>query len=549
MKIFYFIIAAFMMGFAWLSPFHDQPWVAFSSEILSFGTGLALLGLFLNQQLKIPKIQLWVFPVVFIPLLQWAFGLVFDFSVALISTLYLLGFWLMIVLGFNLSLQIQSRERLMQNISYLLFGVALLSSLMAIIQWLNIEVKGVMQLVGSRPYANFGQPNNMATFLTMGILGGLYLYEKYKISLYILIPSNLFILFAIALSQSRTSWVVCIFICAYWGYKQYKNSPRLKFSTLFAWSLGFFAITASGVKILTYLIDNFTQLELIKVRSVVDRASSGYERFDFWTQMLFALREQGWFGYGWNQTSIAQMSVFHLHPTHAWVASAHNVLLDLLVWNGIPLGLLIIGYMVIWFFWLNKNAKDIASIVAILMVSTILIHALLEFPYRYAYFLLPMGFLLGLIQAQTPTLQGILIDKIIIRIYGLVFLVLIGLIWRDYKLCHAQIKSLATQQQTDVKIWGSSRVVFLTQFKDLIQWARFNPLTMMSDDQLKMVENIVKKNPTMYNLGKYSMLLVYNNKYSEAEHQLYILNYLYKQNIHLSELIELNRKAQLAHVN
>ena len=60
-----------MMGFAWLSPFHDQPWVAFSSEILSFGAGLALLSLFLNQQLKIPKIQLWIFPVIFITVGFW----------------------------------------------------------------------------------------------------------------------------------------------------------------------------------------------------------------------------------------------------------------------------------------------------------------------------------------------------------------------------------------------------------------------------------------------------------------------------------------------
>lgn len=98
--------------------------------------------------------------------------------------------------------------------------------------------------------------------------------------------------------------------------------------------------------------------------------------------MLLALKEQGVFGYGWNQASIAQMSVFHLHPSVEWVSSAHNIILDLLIWNGIPLGLLIVGAILIWFLWLNKNIDDTVSIVAMLMVGTVFIHSMLEL-YRY----------------------------------------------------------------------------------------------------------------------------------------------------------------------
>jgi hypothetical protein len=54
-------------------------------------------------------------PVVIVPLLQWSFGLVFDFSIALLSTVYLLGFWFMVVMGYNLSLQTSAREQLMKG--------------------------------------------------------------------------------------------------------------------------------------------------------------------------------------------------------------------------------------------------------------------------------------------------------------------------------------------------------------------------------------------------------------------------------------------------
>ncbi|WP_228731742.1 Wzy polymerase domain-containing protein, partial [Acinetobacter sp. Colony158] len=106
-------------------------------------------------------------------------------------------------------------------------------------------------------------------------------------------------------------------------------------------------------------------------------------------------------GYGWGKTSLAQLTVFNLHPSHEWVTSGHNVLLDIIVWNGLPLGLLIIAYMACWILWLNQKAKTLESIIALLMVGAILIHALLEFPLRYAYFLFPFGFLLGFVQSES----------------------------------------------------------------------------------------------------------------------------------------------------
>ena len=92
------ILASLLLGFAWLSPFHTYPWVTFSSELATFAAALALLTLFLNRNIQIPKLQLYILPVVIVPLLQWSFGLVFDFSIALLSTVYLLGFWFMVVM-------------------------------------------------------------------------------------------------------------------------------------------------------------------------------------------------------------------------------------------------------------------------------------------------------------------------------------------------------------------------------------------------------------------------------------------------------------------
>ncbi|MDM1018980.1 Wzy polymerase domain-containing protein [Acinetobacter sp. VNK23] len=536
------ILASLLLSFAWLSPFHTYPWVTFSSELATFGAVLALFSLFLNQNVQIPKLQLYILPVTFIPLLQWSCGLVSDFSVALLSSVYLLGFWFMVVIGYNLSLQPNAREQLMQRACWLLIIIASVTSLMAIVQWLGLEsrVYGIMQLKGNRPYANFGQPNNMATFLVMGLMGTLYLYEKHKASVWLFGCTSLIILFAIALSQSRTSWVVCLFIFIYWVYKQFRQTPRLNILKLSLWCCTFLVIVAWGVPVFTHLIESSTGTAVIEADSIVERASSGYLRFEIWTQMLLALKEQPWFGYGWNQTSVAQMTVFHLHPNHEWVTSGHNVLLDILAWNGIPLGFLIITYMAVWLLWLNKNAKDITSIVAMLMVSAILIHAMLEFPQRYAYFLLPMGFLLGLIQAQTPNLKAITLHKNVIRSCWVLSLILLFIIWRDYKVFQENSQLLFKGQQPTAEIMGSSRILLLTQFQQRLVWIALKPTVSMSDQDLMQWGDMVKNKATPYNLKKYAQLLVYNQKMAEAEQQLFILQQLYGENIGLVDIVELN---------
>ena len=62
--------------------------------------------------------------------------------------------------------------------------------------------------------------------------------------------------------------------------------------------------------------------------------------------MIHAIAEEPWHGYGWNQTTAAQFRVVDSIHNKEWVTSAHNLILDIFVWCGIPLGLLIVSYFV-----------------------------------------------------------------------------------------------------------------------------------------------------------------------------------------------------------
>lgn len=540
MQVFFLFLAAILLGFAWLSPFHYSPWVMFSSEVSTFGAGLCVLAALIQQNIKIPRAQLLLLPFTLIPTVQWGFGLVFDLSTALLSSFYLLGFWFMVLAGYNLPLDQQKRDQIFSGFSLLVIIVSVATSFIAICQWLNIEshIPYVLKLLGNRPYGNFGQPNNMATFLIIGLLGCLYLYEKNKVTIWLLLPSAIIILFTVALSQSRTSWIVFPFLFIYWIIKKFKKQKRFGFIQGLLWCVGFFVIAGVILPFATSLIEAWSSADVTEASTLVERASSGYLRFNIWSQMLLAVQQHPWLGYGWNQTSVAQMTVYHAFPTGEWTTSAHNVLLDLIIWNGIPLGIVIIAYLTCWLLWLNQQAKETISIIAIMMVCTVLIHAMLEFPQRYAYFLLTCGYLLGIVQAQTPVLKGIVLNKQILRLIWVVSLLLIIAILRDYNVYVLNSNLLFTNKRPNAEFMGSSKIFVLTQFEQRLKWIELNPETELPGAELVEWENFVKNKPTPYNLRKYAKLLAYNGKVEQAQQQIFILQRLYKQKITLPELLK-----------
>ncbi|MDG9858814.1 Wzy polymerase domain-containing protein [Acinetobacter ursingii] len=537
MRAFFLILASILMSLAWLSPDHAFPWLTFSSEMLSFVAVLSLLVGLSDQNFRVSKIQWLALPITIIPLLQWMCGLVLDFSSALLFSFYLLGFWFVTLAAYNLGLQ-TDRAKLFTRICYVLLITSVISSVIAILQWLNLDqyMYGVMELrAGNRPFANFAQPNNMSTFLVMGLMACLYLFEQQKLKKSLLILASVLILFAIALSQSRTAWVVCLFFMAYWTYKTYKHPVRLRIPYMLLWVITF-AVMIAILPIINNFISALGATQIVETASVAERATSGYLRFEIWTQMLLAIQQHPLSGYGWGQTSLAQLTIFNLHPSHEWVTSGHNILLDIIVWNGLPIGLLIIGFMACWILWLNYKAKSLESIIALLMVGAILIHALLEFPLRYAYFLFPLGFLLGFVQSQSPELKTSILSKYVIRAVVIMGGILILLIWRDYTVYKLNNGLAFRGEQPTQTVLGSTDIYVLTQFKDRMLWLQMNPTTQLSDAEITQLGQMVKNRASPYNLHKYAQLLLANGKAHEAAQYLYYLNMLHHEQYTLQDL-------------
>ncbi len=535
MKAFFTLLAVMSFILSLLLPFHHSPWPTFGSEILTMLSASFLLLALYKSKMKIARPQLIILPIVLIPILQFALGQIIYFSNFILSLTYVVMFWLMIVAGYSLSLDNNKREKIFQKLSIVILVVGLISGIIAIFQWLNLSQYFsplMYPLKSSRPYANMAQPNNLATLLIMSLLACLYLFEKRVLKNIVLIPIALIILFGIILAQSRTTILVAPFIVLYYMIKTWKQPTRFNSIKLFMW-FGLFLGLAYSLSSLSAWVAQISGHGASTIISTADRVAkgSGDIRLEMWKQMWVAIQQQPWFGYGWNQTGLAQYMVFDAYQVPLWYKSAHNMLLDLLVWNGIPIGGLIILYVIAWLYWLNRGVNDTISIVATLMVCAILIHGMLEFPLHYAYFLLPAGFLLGVIQAQYRNLPNLQISSKITSIIAILCMVGCGITVRDY-LLYKQQSAIASQehalssQQQQVM---NQQIILLTQFKERVWWIDLDPQTKMSDDELKHVGRMVANLASKYDLYKYAQVLAFNGKKHEAEHQLWILEKLHGQ--------------------
>lgn len=540
MKFTLALIAAILISLAWLMPIHYRPWVTYTGELYAFFALFALAAICLKEKLEIPAISLPLLLLTFIPFIHFLVGQVFFFSTAMMGFIFVFSFWLVSVLGYHLSTGNYSREETFTNLSYVFLASGTITGLIALCQWSNLDsvLPGMVNISGTqRPYANFAQPNNMATFLVMALMSCLYLYENKKIHTKWLFACAAVIVIGVALSQSRTAWVAAIAIILYLAFYQYKGIIRLKWYYSSFWFI-FFVACIVAFPLLSQLAAQAMDTDVVQSRNVVSRATGDMSRIAIWQQMLAAIQAQPWFGYGWYQTSAAFVSVSDTVQGPVWIRSAHNFIIDFLLWNGLIIGLPFLAYFGYLGFQLQRWVNTPESVIGILMIGAFVTHAMFEFPQHYAYFLLPVGFILGTVLAQNPKIKTVVMPSVGMKFIFAVGLLLLIVIYRDYDVAVPKLGQSIRYEKQPEKITNEKPIYLLTEFNHRIAWIRLNPYSKASADQILEGEQMVLSYPTKYNLIKYAKLLAFNGYEAEAKHQLQRLKIIQKTEMSYKELTQ-----------
>lgn len=540
------ILSCILILFSWLCPNHYMPWVTSHNDFSIF-LALFFLGLYLilkNINLRVPQSFIFLIALSTLPLLLWSLRRNIFFGEALVSSIYIAGFAFAFSIAFNLAKESEKvKLETYKILSYLILLACIVSVGIQLSQWLMIKTGSVfiIDLVpGGRPYANFAQPNNFATFLCLGLMSSLYIYEKKYINGICGFLLTIFLLFGLALTQSRTPWIFSICFSIWWLWKTYNLKVRFsKISLLF-----FISVYVIFLVVIPFLSEF---LGVTTTADIVSRAANGYLRLPMWHQMLIAIQHEPWVGYGWNQVSVAQITVFLDYPTTEWIEHSHNILLDLIIWNGIPLGILIILGFSWWLYQLSKLATSIEIIIALAMIGSVLVHAMLEYPLEYAFFLLPVGFLLGLIQADQLNIKLLKINKCAFAVFLLFYLMLYIWVFGEYRVIEKDVELARFELANIGEIHAENaapNVILLTQLREQIRFMRTEPKSKMTSEQLKWMKHVAYRYAMPISLYRYAQALALNGQEAEAKRHLLIIQKLYGRTYTYESLF--NKDATLA---
>ena len=415
-----FGLAGLFLG--WNAPNHYPPWTALHLEY-SAAWGACLISLAVlawpavanessesagstsalrTTRLPFPRAsRLWALVALW-PVLQYLTGGLPFRGDAIIGPLYGLGVALCIYTGHRWAAQ-QGSSRVLRLLFLTVVVSGLAANGLAITQWLRLSNPGwwAMELIDDRPYANLAQPNHFGLLMVFSIIAVTALFESAAIKnrgVYGLAVA--FFGWGVLISQSRASMLALLVVIACWLITRRRAPTRLR--------LGFVlgATLAGCLFVIAYApIQEALLLSTAGPRAPTEVGSRQWIWLHFWA----AIMERPWAGYGFNQAVLALSEVAeHVHPSRNAVF-AHNVVLDLMTWFGIPLALAMTAALAVWMAgWLRSHSN--ASLMAerhwvFAIWLALLIQSLLEFPYAHTYFLLPAALLAGAI-TSAGTLSG-----------------------------------------------------------------------------------------------------------------------------------------------
>lgn len=538
--------ALLVLTLAWLLPNHYSPWPAAYQDFLSFSMCLlALASLTLIKKVYAPASAAVILSVSFLPLIQHHIGIIYFAGDAWIATFYLSGFLATFVVGFNLQHQGHG-EFITTSISVAFLVGAMASFWLSIIQWLSlfnsIWIADLPQ--NARPFANLAQPNNLSTLLCLGIASILYLLERDHLHRITAGLTCSLLIFGVALTQSRTPWLSSILAIIFLYWKIKTGNFRLSTNRPIMW-FTFYVV-------LVFILPTISDALLLQSSDPAIRAHS-LERFALWHQLWQAVLQGPLWGYGWNQVSIAQIGATPNFPVPILVEHSHNLLIDVLIWNGPIIGGLLIISTSVWLLNLYWRAQSKESNFALLGAGLILTHALLEFPLEYAFFLFPMGIMLGIANGEHRPVWKVKISRPLLMATIASSTLFLAWTWKEYRIIEEDYRLLRFETArigTRSAEHSAPKVILLTQLRELIRFARTEAREGMSEEELEWMRKVVYRYPYPPSLFRYALALSLNGKTSEAYEQMAILRNLhpierYNEGVNaLSQMQKKNPKLQ-----
>ena len=521
------VLASLAYALCWLLPNHHVPWVDFYSDAWAACVLWVLAVVVFWRSRKMPLLEWHTLPLLALACggivwLQYAAGLIETLGVAFISSLFLAGLMVALLVG-----AAWERWKPGQCADFLFMAVLIGASgslLIQFQQWWRIDPGAAFWLFIPAPptrfHGNLGQPNQLASLLCLGVLACAWLHGRQRLSGRMAWGWAALLAVGLALTESRTSWVVVLFSVAVLIVlrKRLAISRHLMVGAL-GWT-GVFALFVVALPFVNVWLGRAAELQPL-------RGTSSFKlRLEFWAKLWEALLQQPWSGYGWMQTSFAQFpSDPYAMVTGGTLRHAHNLFIDLVVELGLPLGLAVCLLLGVWVISALRRVAKLEQLWMLLFVIALGVHAMLEFPLHYAYFLLPFGLMLGALNVALkfkPLLSTRLWPAVVALVLGGVGL---SIAVYDYARIESDFFTLRFEHQKLDKAGDrvAPDVIALTQLQDMLWLARVDPSKTYAEKDLERALKTMKLLPSLMANYKLAAMYAFAGQPKQAEYWIVVL--------------------------
>jgi O-antigen ligase len=258
--------------------------------------------------------------------------------------------------------------------------------------------------VERRPFGNMAQANHLATYIAFAMAGALYLVQTRRINVGIwLLVSTIFAV-GLALTVSRGPWLQMgvIVVAGFWmAFAQTRNDPRVRRSNR-EW------IVPIVLAVLFFIVNAL--IRWANVHYNLELGQSAAERFKDAGQIAprLALWKYGWtmfrshplLGVGWGEFPSYQYELVKALGGVEIANNSHDIFIDLLAKTGlIGVAIVLLG-LVAWLVRVVRAPQSATRVFGIALIGVLTMHALVEYPQQYMFFLLPAMFVFGLLETR-----------------------------------------------------------------------------------------------------------------------------------------------------
>lgn len=382
-----------------------------------------------------------------------------------------------------------------------------------------------------KPYGNVGQPNHAATILLMGAVGAAVLMQRGRLGSKALWPTVLMLGFAITVTQSRTALLAATLMVILFSvsYRPTDHGPLTRTSVLL-WLLYMYAAA--------WIFQNLDWTATKAGIGVGNMVASG-SRSLIWSQLLIGLMDSPWWGYGWLQVATGQQVGALSLPGQEQASFAHNIVLDLFVFLGVPLGTILSGFVVVWWWRRARRIQASANATqAFFVLIPFLIHSLLEFPHAYAYFLVVAGLLMGGIDAWSEGEKSWVkqLPKGVFAGFIAAWVALLVAVGYEYALAEEDFRVNRFENRrlgVTPSEYQPPDLVLLTQLRDMLRGMRLRAQPGMSEEDIEILVKISKRYSWAPLQFRTALALGLNNRPEEATQQLRVIKSLFANVIYV----------------